>query len=149
MTMRLVDSFVKVAYDSASLNKSAAMAKRAFSLGGAMTGIRNFAQNNPALATSLGTGLVTGLASKASGGDFLPAAAMGAGAGYLGHKAGVLNIPGIGGGQPTTATAAGGGPIKMNNVTATGPTEKPVTVPTPRTVTATGATTPPLTLSPM
>lgn len=146
MTMRLVDSFVKVAYDSASLNKSAAMAKRAF-MGGALQGLKTFATKNPALATSLGTGLVTGLASKASGGDFLPAAAMGAGAGYLGQKAGVLNIPGIGGGQPTTATAAGGGPIKMNNVTATGPTEKPVTVPTPRTVT--GNPTPSITLSTM
>lgn len=119
MTMRLVDSFVKVAYDSASLNKSAAMAKRAFSLGGAMTGIKNFATKNPALTASLGTGLVTGLVSKASGGDFLPAAAMGTGAGYLGHKAGVLNIPGVGGGQPTTATAAGGGTATMPNMGAT------------------------------
>lgn len=147
MTMRLVDSFVKVAYDSASLNKSAAMAKRAFSLGGAMTGIKNFAQNNPALATSLGTGLVTGLVSKASGGDFLPAAAMGTGAGYLGHKAGVLNIPGIGGGQPTTVSSGTGGPVSVNNVTATGPTGNAVPVRASRTVT--GNPMPSITLSTM
>ena len=136
MTMRLVDSFVKVAYDSASLNKSAAMAKRAFSLGGALQGVKTFAKNNPALTASLGTGLATGLISKASGGDFLPAATMCAGAGYLGHKAGVLNIPGVGGGQPTTATAGGGGTATMPNVGAT-----------PRTVAVNP--TPSVTLSPM
>jgi len=147
MTTKLVDSFVKVAHDAASLNKSAAMAKRAFSMGGALQGLKTFAQNNPALATSLGTGLVTGLASKASGGDFFPAAAMGAGAGYVGHKTGILNIPGAGGGQPTTATSGSGAPAPVGGMTVSGPSGK--TVPLPGARTATGNSMPSVTLSSM
>lgn len=142
MTNKLVDSFVKVAADATSLNKSAAMAKKAF-----MGSVMNFARANPALATSLGTGLATGLISKATGGDFLPAAAMGAGAGYVGHKTGILNIPGAGGGQPTTATSGSGAPAPVGGMTVSGPSGK--TVPLPGARTATGNPMPSVTLSSM